>query len=758
MKKILAASWIILGVLFSWTTFASDNNEIIDSLEKTSSVSDWSFQLKTFRSCQEMEQVLWDYMEKYARSSNRNYFGWWPIMVDDMMMESDLALSDEAASDVSGKATVSAQSDWDSSNFSETNTQVQWVDEADIVKTDGTTTYYYNSKKRAVFIMNNSQVLKKINLPKSFSSAELYIGDGKLTIISNSYSQTNFLTQGYYINRNSKTNTMVFDVSNTSEPKLQKLYSSDGNYSKSRKIGDYVYVLTTNYLNIPYYSNQKESPILDASKLLPRQTDISRVESVAVWNVGTDWKKLPFLAKSSQVANCSEVEYILPDEDTIEKYSFNPSYNIVSIIDTKNINAKVETKVIAWNNAEVYMSTKNMYLTSAQYFSNPVACPFNARCLSQFYETGESTLIHKLAVNKNSLDYQVSNVIPWQPLTQYSMDEKDENFRIVTQKFYPERESWVYILDKELEQIWKLDWLGKTEDFKSSRFIGDKLFLVTFEQVDPLFAIDLSDSTNPKILWELKIPGYSSYLHPYDENHLIGLGQSTEENTWWGISNWGLKVDLYKINYDKQCGDTNLSEDEIAKCKSWDYKWIIVEQLYTNTLWGRWSYSEVLYNPRAFVWNESKKLLLLPANIYQNEDETNEYRNTDFFQWVSVIEIDKDKWIIEKWRITHIDTAWLEEERAQECSKYTSQPTEPVCKKLIGGGEYCWEGNSQYVPPYCFEDSKIEEYIANQSYKFSDSYVKRALYIGDEILSFSDNELRFNDINTLVEQWKVEMK
>jgi len=74
---------------------------------------------------------------------------------------------------------------------------------------------------------------------------------------------------------------MVFDVSDTSNPKLQKLYSSDGNYSKSRKIGDYVYVLTTNYLNIPYYANSKDIPEISASKLLPRQTDIRRVTSSA---------------------------------------------------------------------------------------------------------------------------------------------------------------------------------------------------------------------------------------------------------------------------------------------------------------------------------------------------------------------------------------------------------------------------------------------------------------------------------------------
>jgi uncharacterized secreted protein with C-terminal beta-propeller domain len=104
-----------------------------------------------------------------------------------------------------------------------------------------------------------------------------------------------------------------------------------------------------------------------------------------------------------------------------------------------------------------------------------------------------------------------------------------------------------------LELKSSLTGLGKTEDFKSSRFIGDKLFLVTFKQIDPLFAIDVADSKNPKVLGELKIPGYSTYLHPYDDTHLIGIGYNTSENQHGGTFNNGLKIDLYQVNYDKKC-------------------------------------------------------------------------------------------------------------------------------------------------------------------------------------------------------------
>ena len=163
------------------------------------------------------------------------------------------------------------------------------------------------------------------------------------------------------------------------------------------------------------------------------------------------------------------------------------------------------------------------------------------------------------------------------------MDEKDGKFRIITSQWSPDRSTNLHILDENLGKYASLTGLGKDENFQSSRFIGDKLFLVTFQQIDPLFVIDLSRPQNPKVLGELKIPGYSTYLHPYDENHLIGLGYDTKTNQWGGTQNSGIKLDLYQINYDKKCGDTNLTADEKKGCDEGNYKGIIVKQAFTKT-------------------------------------------------------------------------------------------------------------------------------------------------------------------------------
>jgi len=109
------------------------------------------------------------------------------------------------------------------------------------------------------------------------------------------------------------------------------------------------------------------------------------------------------------------------------------------------------------------------------------------------------------------------------------MDEDTNGyFRIITKHRMPEQATDLYVLDSSLKMHGSLTNIEPKEDFKASRYIGDKLYLVTYEQIDPLFVIDLANSAAPKIVGKLVIPGYSSYLHPYApmENgiqYLIGL-------------------------------------------------------------------------------------------------------------------------------------------------------------------------------------------------------------------------------------------
>jgi len=207
------------------------------------------------------------------------------MMVDDVMME-DAAVESTAVE----KSADAVWWAWD--DFSETNIQVEGVDESDIIKTDGKHIYYYNQNKQSIYIVKvgTLEVVKKINLPKNFYSPVLYIWEDRLVVLVSGYSQTDYSKRGYWINRNSKTYTIVFDTSDVTNPQLIKLYVSDGNLTKSRKIGNHLYVLSNNYFNIPYYNFKTEDDIdVTIDTIMPKQIDISKTSDSSKQNLTVKW-------------------------------------------------------------------------------------------------------------------------------------------------------------------------------------------------------------------------------------------------------------------------------------------------------------------------------------------------------------------------------------------------------------------------------------------------------------------------------------
>ena len=312
------------------------------------------------------------------------------------------------------------------------------------------------------------EVLRKIKIPDTFYNTDLYITDNKLVILSTGSNQYDY--SRFWINRNQRTFVMVFDKTDINNLKLQKLYVVDGYYTKSRKIGDTLYVISNNSISFPYYNypvsmakggiapTATDVPVFDIKNAMPKEIDISRDDNGTLKIKG---QSFPYNIQTGDVANCNEVQYFLPDEDTMKKYTLQPNYNIISMIDLAHPTAKVKNKVIFGSLNEVYMSEKNLYITSNLYENNTWQCPVGAMCMRPWYPTGENTLIHKLNVSGLNVDYQDSAVVPGSPLTQYSMDEKDDNFRIITSQWSPDRQSNLYILDSKLNQLSALEGLGK---------------------------------------------------------------------------------------------------------------------------------------------------------------------------------------------------------------------------------------------------------------------------------------------------------
>lgn len=341
--------------------------------------------------------------------------------------------------------------------------------------------------------------------------------------------------------------------------------------------------------------------MMEADDMLPKTIDISYTKDSATQNLTIGDTAFPYEI-SVQKPDCNDIYYVLPSKESVKKFGITPSFSVVRVIDTESMTTNVKTKTAFGSTQTMHMSKDNLYLADPLYTSYAFSCPPNARCMLPRYGGGEHTLIHKFALGGGDVTYKASTIVQGSPLNQYSMSEDEKgNFRILTTNRSPEVTTHFFVLNQSLDLAGMLMNIEPGEQFQASRYLGDKLYLVTFKQIDPLFVVDVATPTAPKVIGKLEIPGYSTYLHPYApiENgvqYLIGIGYDTVTNQRGGTQNGGIKVDLYKVDYNKKDAKGN----------------VLVSQTWTKTFGDMGSESESLRNPRMFVWNTAKKLLMLP--------------------------------------------------------------------------------------------------------------------------------------------------
>lgn len=255
----------------------------------------------------------------------------------------------------------------------------------------------------------------------------------------------------------------------------------------------------------------------------------------------------------------------------------------------------------------------------------------------------------------------------------------------------------VYILNNDLDIVGTLENIGVNERIQSARFMSDRLYLVTFKQIDPLFVIDLSSPSNPHILGELKIPGYSTYLHPFDEDTIIGIGQDTDgeiqEGTVTAAIPAGLKIALFDV------ADPNHPQE-----------------IDHYTIGDRGSSSDALYDHKAFMFDKETSTLVLPIVAQQRATKQADangpwYSTLVSFQGAYVLHMDKESGIELKGTITHLNA------------------TEQADMKKA----FDETGDVYYYPPY-------------------DAQITRSLFIDDTVYTISQRTIKANDFTTLDEQ------
>ena len=480
---------------------------------------------------------------------------------------------------------------------SDTNVQVQNVDEADIVKVDNKYIYYVSGKKVVIIDAEKPETSEKvaeINFEEEkFYPREIYVNNQKLTIVGNEYDDTIRTdtveagsVTGYMsikediINANddSKSGVIIYDITNVKEPKEIRRVMVDGMYLSSRKIENYIYFVVNKYIYTPGIKNY----------------NLEELEQY----------QDQYKPKYIDTAVGEEEKYI--DYDNIYCLDGTDEANYLILVGL-NIDNEEEAEIQTFLGAGqyVYSSEKNMYIAT-----NKITYGDDYEILS------ENTHILKVALNNGKFIFKAEADVNGQINNQFSMDENGDTFRIATTTgniwtIDENTSNNLYILNDKLEEIGKVAEFAKEEKIYSVRYVGDKAYVVTFKQTDPLFVIDLSNPSNPQILGELKIPGYSTYLHPYDETHLIGFGYDTKEDGTQITTN-GLKMVMFDIS------DLN-NPKELFKINIGDSKY---------------TYSELLFNHKALLFSKEKNIIAFP--IYSSSGRKSYTR-------AAIYEIDLEK-------------------------------------------------------------------------------------------------------------------
>ncbi len=426
--------------------------------------------------------------------------GWGGLKTDTSAAtaEEKLVMNDSVAFDIAA-----------GDEYGKTNLQVEGVDEADIIKNDGKYIYYISNNALYIFSTSPAESMKKLSETKIVSGNDGWIYD--------MYKYKNYLSINYtsYGKGNDRATSQVriYDVSDPAKPVLKHTFEQDGEYLTSRMIGGRIYTVSTYYLytgSIEYKNNT-----VTAQDIVPR-----------VYVDGGKGVSLP----ASSIC-------MIPEDSTT-------SYSVIGCVDLNNLEAGAKTKAILGGGNNSYCAADALYISRQVYDYKSGS----SGTRNDIMWVGTTTTdIFRFDLTANGAEYVCSGNVNGYALNQFSMDEYNGYFRIATtdnRKTDGEEINLITVLDKNLKTVGTLGDIAKGEVIKSVRFIKSKGYVVTFEQTDPLFVIDLSNPAAPAILGELKIPGFSSYLHPIDDRYILGVGTDGDEN---GAKN-GVKLSLFDIS------------------------------------------------------------------------------------------------------------------------------------------------------------------------------------------------------------------
>ncbi len=376
----------------------------------------------------------------------------------------------------------------DSEKFTDTNVRTEGVNEADIVKTDGKYIYIYEKNTEHISIYKadkgNMERTGSINvLQDAYEGNEMYIYNDRLVFMGSSFDYEDYTKH--------KTMVQIFDISNKEKPKEVKTIYQDGLYNTSRMADGILYTFSFDGVDLNKIDRRKY------------ETYVPEIDGEVIDN-----------------------KHIC-----VQKNIYNDKYTVISSVDVTEGKVIDRFGALAGGNT-VYVGPDSIYLADRQYD------------WSIFGYKDISKLL-RISYDKGNLSKAGDGDFPGYLNDDYSIDEYNNHVRLVT-TYSDKHKTYnaLYILDMDLKKVSVIKRLAENETIKSARFMGDTAYFVTFRKTDPLFAVDLSDPDDPRILDYLKIPGFSAYMHPYSDNLLLGIGYDADENG----RTTGLKLSMFDIS------------------------------------------------------------------------------------------------------------------------------------------------------------------------------------------------------------------
>lgn len=504
----------------------------------------------------------------------------------------------------SGQAGAISSGDANPSH-SGTNIQEQGVDESDKVKTDGRHMFIAGNRKVSVVDVSDAADMKiKSDMEIDGEVGELYLYNGILAVLYDKgqpevYMDFAMELEGpvrigmpYWIPLKAKTNIAFYDVGVPSDPKLIKDVTIDGSLVSTRMIAGKLHLIQQYLPELPQLQVVYDGTEEEWKAVV--QKNAEKIESMTLDDM------LPGYSVCAASGTITQSGRLVAPQNFYKLNDVGGSAMVtISTFDLNHLDEAFKSVGVVATADTIYASTSALYLAASEWNYDDT--------YSENVQSTTNTGIHKFDLSGQSVRHVAGGSVKGMILNQFSMGEYQDVLRIATTEYRWNQAddsnagtSNVYCLKNQngdLKTIGRIENIAPGENMYSARFIGKRGFLVTYEQVDPLFTLDLSNPESPVVAGELKVPGYSEYIHPVDDNHLITIGRDIKEIEGRLVPQ-GVQLSLFDIS-------------DFANPRL----------LHKALIGGQGTYSEASYNHKAFSFWPEKSLLAIPVNLYESQPE-----------------------------------------------------------------------------------------------------------------------------------------